>query len=40
MVGNVQKKKTLPETVMYLEEINNPEPFVADYNSTGPLFVL
>ncbi len=25
---------------MYLQEINNSEPFVADYNSIGPLFVL
>ena len=34
---DIQKGKRLPETVMYLQELNNSEPFVADYNTIEPL---
>lgn len=40
MVGNIQKNKPLTETTMYLAEINNEEPFVADYNDSSQLVVL
>lgn len=36
----MQKGKPLSQTVMYLEEINNPEAFVADYDNPDQLLIL
>jgi hypothetical protein len=38
-VRGIEKKKPLPETTMYLEEIKNLKPFVADYSSPAPLLL-